>query len=686
MHPMTLNDAYTQWLGISAAELPPHHYRLLGVPLYESNPQTILSAYSGRTAQLSSHLSGDAADVAHKLLGQLAAAQACLLDVNAKREYDRTLEAKHGATQRSDGVGPVASGFHRPSPRAGDPQSHADSSAPPSQIATVSPPPISAPAAVSAGGAVSAPPRKSDADQPMTALPWLIGGVCTGLLGVGVLAMILFATRDRDEPPVAVNHSGPANTIVNRSSPPPRDRQNAKRPALSTTNRHNREHVAPPTVAPDRLKWDKEPQYTSGGELLNVDELNNPAPGNAESAGDVGTPAEEADPPDESPAPVKSLANLPRAFALPRAANGAALPAGPTVLTRVDVNNPRDVHIELVSHVPAGGSGRYTVQPRDDTTAEDENAPRVWEVQHQSDGGEPKHVGEYTLADGELSFAWSPEADPEQFAQLENQPLKITAGEETTTIAQRVADDVAPITVQVDAGAVGTTVAIDNPPEQARVAIAIDELGDEFGDYFWEGESMIAVGKSSMLRFGDENDRFQFALQVSAEEAGPNRVRIETRPMFRPSTTKKWDYFRPRKMSEALASFQQQQTLLDAQFQQLQDRYRRNPVALEQATALHNQQSAALLENIANLQRINDRCQELQDQAQLHFRVIADNGEESIDLVRTTADEAADVDVGAEPAGGEAEVPDERIGPPDPADADPAGDPNIGPPEAETVN
>ena len=56
-------------------------------------------------------------------------------------------------------------------------------------------------------------------------------------------------------------------------------------------------------------------------------------------------------------------------------------------------------------------------------------------------------------------------------------------------------------------------------------------------------------------------------------------------------------------MSEALASYQQQQVLMDAQFQQLQNRYRRNPVALEQAAALHDPQSSAMVEEIANLQR-----------------------------------------------------------------------------------
>ena len=34
-------DPYHQWLGIPAAEQPPNHYRLLGVPLLESDLDVI---------------------------------------------------------------------------------------------------------------------------------------------------------------------------------------------------------------------------------------------------------------------------------------------------------------------------------------------------------------------------------------------------------------------------------------------------------------------------------------------------------------------------------------------------------------------------------------------------------------------------------------------------------------------
>ena len=41
-------DPYHQWLGIPAAEQPPNHYRLLGVPLLESDLDVIEAAAERR--------------------------------------------------------------------------------------------------------------------------------------------------------------------------------------------------------------------------------------------------------------------------------------------------------------------------------------------------------------------------------------------------------------------------------------------------------------------------------------------------------------------------------------------------------------------------------------------------------------------------------------------------------------
>ena len=204
--------------------------------------------------------------------------------------------------------------------------------------------------------------------------------------------------------------------------------------------------------------------------------------------------------------------------------------------------------------------------------------------------------------------------------------------------------------------------------------VSIEDLGEEFGEYTWEPSNAIEVGDTSMLRFGSEEDAFQLALQVSVEEAGPNRLRIETRPMFRQGASKRWDFFRPKETAQALVALQQQQITLDARMQAIQRQFRRDPAARDQATAIHNQQSALLLENIATLERMSDRCLELQDKGQLHFRVYAESAAGQIDLVRTKTESlATDGDENKEPDG----PGDPNIGAPiDPNDAAPASDPD----------
>jgi hypothetical protein len=54
-------DAYHAWLGIPRAESAsggPHHYRLLGLLLYESNPVVIGNAATRATAQVEPHKAG----------------------------------------------------------------------------------------------------------------------------------------------------------------------------------------------------------------------------------------------------------------------------------------------------------------------------------------------------------------------------------------------------------------------------------------------------------------------------------------------------------------------------------------------------------------------------------------------------------------------------------------------------
>jgi len=96
-------DPYYTWLGIPPQQQPPNHYRLLGIELFESNPDVIESAADQRMAHLRSFQTGKHGHLTQKLLNEVAAAKICLLDAKKKAEHDATLQEKL-ATQQAEAV------------------------------------------------------------------------------------------------------------------------------------------------------------------------------------------------------------------------------------------------------------------------------------------------------------------------------------------------------------------------------------------------------------------------------------------------------------------------------------------------------------------------------------------------------------------------------------------------------
>ncbi|MGD0382336.1 MAG: hypothetical protein ABSA77_02365 [Thermoguttaceae bacterium] len=85
-------DPYYKWLGIPPKDQPPHFYRLLGIELFESDPEAITTAAQQRIRQVQSFQSGPYAIISQKLQKKIAAAQAYLLDPAKKNEYDISLK------------------------------------------------------------------------------------------------------------------------------------------------------------------------------------------------------------------------------------------------------------------------------------------------------------------------------------------------------------------------------------------------------------------------------------------------------------------------------------------------------------------------------------------------------------------------------------------------------------------
>jgi hypothetical protein len=84
-------DAYHVWLGIPAEDQPANHYRLLGIKLFEADPDVIENAADQRTVHLRSFQLGKHADLSQRLLNEVAAAKVCLLRPERKAAYDQQL-------------------------------------------------------------------------------------------------------------------------------------------------------------------------------------------------------------------------------------------------------------------------------------------------------------------------------------------------------------------------------------------------------------------------------------------------------------------------------------------------------------------------------------------------------------------------------------------------------------------
>ena len=94
-------DPYHKWLGIPPEEQPPNHYRLLGLQVFESNPEVILAAVMRQSAHLKTYQLGQHAALTQKLLNEVSAAKVCLLDPQRKAAYDARLRKELDARRAS---------------------------------------------------------------------------------------------------------------------------------------------------------------------------------------------------------------------------------------------------------------------------------------------------------------------------------------------------------------------------------------------------------------------------------------------------------------------------------------------------------------------------------------------------------------------------------------------------------
>ncbi|WP_425395882.1 hypothetical protein [Aeoliella sp.] len=84
-------DPYHKWLGIPPSEQPPNHYRLLGLTVFEDDPDVIAAAADRQMGHVKSFATGRYGSHSQELLNELAKVRVCLLNPKLKPTYDAKL-------------------------------------------------------------------------------------------------------------------------------------------------------------------------------------------------------------------------------------------------------------------------------------------------------------------------------------------------------------------------------------------------------------------------------------------------------------------------------------------------------------------------------------------------------------------------------------------------------------------
>jgi hypothetical protein len=86
-------DPYQQWLGISPEKQPPDNYLLLGVKQFEASLETIKQGAEKQLAKVNAQVNGLQTAIAKELAQRIESARACLLNPQAKKNYDVKLKS-----------------------------------------------------------------------------------------------------------------------------------------------------------------------------------------------------------------------------------------------------------------------------------------------------------------------------------------------------------------------------------------------------------------------------------------------------------------------------------------------------------------------------------------------------------------------------------------------------------------
>lgn len=84
-------DVYRDWLGIKESARPLNNYQLLGLKVFEDDPNAIRASYRKLNAHVRKYAAGEYGPQSQALLNELCQAMLCLTDNVRKTEYDASL-------------------------------------------------------------------------------------------------------------------------------------------------------------------------------------------------------------------------------------------------------------------------------------------------------------------------------------------------------------------------------------------------------------------------------------------------------------------------------------------------------------------------------------------------------------------------------------------------------------------
>lgn len=289
-------DPYIQWLGIRDPQRPPNHYRLLGVDLFESDPDVLTNAADRQMAHVRNFQAGKHSAESQRLLNELASAKVCLLNPQRRADYDQNLRRELGLACSPP-----------PMPPAGLPPTPVPPMPAPEPIVTLAPelPPPWPPASVATPSAeIGLPPVPPEPEpfepeievEAPTSSAGLYMIACLGvlvlLLGGTIAVLSQRAARTRQ----ATQQSGSESTQVAARTETPTPGAGGAKTDTATGRNANATPAAPASVSNNAGK----------GEATKATASANPSAGGAVTpAAPVKPDAAPVKPADVKPADVK---------------------------------------------------------------------------------------------------------------------------------------------------------------------------------------------------------------------------------------------------------------------------------------------------------------------------------------------------------------------------------------------